>query len=64
MDRTLANMDIVNFKICRHIYRTYINLTDELKKNGYTITRHTFSKIMEKIENKGQRTGYVQRLVR
>ena len=52
MDKNLANMDIVNFKICRHIYRTYINLTDELKRNGYTITRHTFSEIIEKIENK------------
>ena len=28
------------------------NLTDELKRNGYTITRHTFSEIIEKIENK------------
>ncbi len=45
-------MDIVNFKICRHIYRTYVNLTNELQRNGYTITRHTFSEIMEKIENK------------
>lgn len=52
VDKNLANMDIVNFKICRHIYRTYVNLTDELKRNGYTITRHTFSEIMEKIENK------------
>ena len=52
VDKNLANMDIVNFKICRHIYRTYINLTDELKRNGYTITRHTFSDIMEKIEGK------------
>ena len=52
VDKNLANMDIVNFKICRHIYRTYINLTDELKRNGYTITRHTFSEIIEKIENK------------
>lgn len=52
VDKNLANMDIVNFKICRHIYRTYVNLTDELKRNGYTITRHTFSDIMEKIEDK------------
>ena len=52
VDKNLANMDIVNFKICRHIYRTYINLADELKRNGYTITRHTFCEIMEKIENK------------
>ena len=52
VDRNFANMDIVNFKICRHIYRTYVNLTNELQRNGYTITRHTFSEIMEKIENK------------
>ena len=52
VDKNLANMDIVNFKICRHIYRTYVNLTSELKRNGYTITRHTFSEIMEKIEGK------------
>ena len=45
-------MDIVNFKICRHIYRTYVNLADELKRNGYIITKHTFSDIIEKIENK------------
>lgn len=52
VDRNLANMDIVNFKICRHIYRTYVNLTNELKRNGYTITCHSFSEIIEKIENK------------
>lgn len=52
VDKNLANMDIVNFKICRHIYRTYVNLTDELKRNGYTITSHTFSDIIEKIEGK------------
>lgn len=51
VDKNLANMDIVNFKICRHIYRTYVNLTNELQKNGYTITRHSFSEIIEKIEN-------------
>ena len=52
VDRNLANMDIVNFKICRHIYRTYVNLTGELQRNGYTIMRHSFSEIVEKIENK------------
>ena len=51
VDKNLANMDIVNFKICRHIYRTYVNLTSELQRNGYTITRHTFSEIIEKIES-------------
>lgn len=34
VDKNLANMDIVNFKICRHIYRTYVNLTNELQRNG------------------------------
>ena len=48
VDKNFANMDIVNFKICRHIYRTYVNLTNELQRNGYTITRHSFSEIMEK----------------
>ncbi len=52
VDKNLANMDIVNFKICRHIYRSYVNLADELKRNGYIITKHTFSDIIEKIENK------------
>ena len=52
VDKNFANMDIVNFKICRHIYRTYINLTNELQRNGYTITRYTFSEIIEKMENK------------
>lgn len=51
VDKNLANMDIVNFKICRHIYRTYVNLTSELQRNGYTITQHTFSEIIEKIES-------------
>lgn len=52
VDKNFANMDIVNFKICRHIYRTYVTLADELKRNGYTITQHSFSEIIEKIENK------------
>ena len=51
VDRNLANMDIVNFKICRHIYRTYVNLTGELQRNGYTIMRYSFSEIVEKIES-------------
>lgn len=52
VDKNLANMDIVNFKICRHIYRTYVNLTNELQRNGYAITQHSYSEIIEKIENK------------
>lgn len=49
VDRNLANIDIVNFKITRHIYRTHVNLNDELQRNGYNITRHTFSNIIDKI---------------
>ncbi len=49
VDKNLANMDIVNFKICRHIYRTYVHLADELKTNGYSIMQHTFSKLIEKL---------------
>lgn len=52
VDKNLANMDIVNFKICRHIYRTYVNLSSELKQNGYFITQHSFSEIIEKLEDK------------
>lgn len=49
VDRNLANMDIVNFKISRHIYRTYVNLTDELQRNGYRITQYSYSRVIEKI---------------
>ena len=52
VDKNLDNMDIVNFKICRHIYRTYVNLSSELKQNGYFITQHSFSEIIEKLEDK------------
>lgn len=52
VDKNLAKMDIVNFKICRHIYRTYVNLSSELKQNGYSITQHSFSEIIEKLEDK------------
>ena len=50
VDRNLVNMDIVNFKICRHIYRTYVNLTDELQRNGYRITRYSYSPVIEKLK--------------
>lgn len=49
VDRNLVNMDIVNFKICRHIYRTYVNLTDELQRNGYRITRYSYRPVIEKL---------------
>ena len=50
VDRNLANLDIVNFKICRHIYRSYTNLRGEMLRNGYTITRHTYSQMVEQIQ--------------
>lgn len=52
VDRNFANIDIHNFKICRHIYGSYGNLIREQRRNGYTITLHTFHKIEEKMENK------------
>lgn len=52
VDKNLANMDIVNFKICRHIYRTYVNLVDEQQRNGYKIICYTFSRIIEKMESR------------
>lgn len=51
VDRNLANLDVVNFKICRHIYRTYTNLRDEMVRNGYNITRHSYSKVAEQIQS-------------
>ena len=50
VDKNLANIDIVNFKICRHIYRTYVNLASELQQNGYSISRYSFSKVIDKVE--------------
>ena len=47
VEKNLANMDIVNFKISRHIYATYVNLTDELQRNGYKVTVQTYSKVVE-----------------
>lgn len=54
VDRNLVNMDIVNFKICRHIYRTYVNLTNELQRNGYRIIRYSYSPILEKLTSHPQ----------
>jgi len=50
VDKNLANIDIVNFKTCRHIYRTYVNLASELQQNGYSISRYSFSKVIDKVE--------------
>lgn len=47
-DRNLVNMDIVNFKLCRHIYASYVNLADELQQNGYKVIPQPYSYITEK----------------
>lgn len=52
VDRNLVNKDIVNFKICRHIYRQYTNLANELCNNGYKIDRWAYSNITERLEDK------------
>ncbi|WP_288892690.1 hypothetical protein [uncultured Alistipes sp.] len=49
VEKNLANMDIVNFKISRHIYATYVNLTDELQRNGYEVTVRTYNKVVERL---------------
>ena len=38
VDKNLANIDIVNFKITKQIYKTVITLTDELKRNGFGVS--------------------------
>ena len=59
VDKNLANMDIVNFKISRHIYATYVNLTDELQRNGYKVTVQTYSKVVEHLAaNPSARTTF------
>lgn len=50
VDKNLANIDIVNFKTCHHIYRTYVNMASELQRNGYSITHHSFSKVIDNVE--------------
>jgi hypothetical protein len=37
VDKNLANIDIVNFKITKQIYKTMVTLSDELKKNGFGV---------------------------
>ena len=59
VEKNLANMDIVNFKISRHIYATYVNLTDELQRNGYKVTVQTYSKVVEHLAaNPSARTTF------
>ena len=51
VDRNLVNKDIVNFKICRHIYRHYTNLKDALRNGGYTIDQRPYANIVERLED-------------
>ncbi len=52
VDKNLANIDIVNFKITKQIYKTAITLSDELKRNGFGVDiRHIkFESPAEKVE--------------
>ncbi len=52
VDGNLVNKDIVNFKICRHIYRHYANLSYELQQSGYKIEHQTYNFTAEKLESK------------
>jgi len=38
VDKNLANIDIVNFKITKQIYKTAITLTDEQRQNGFGVS--------------------------
>lgn len=38
VDKNLANIDIVNFKITKQIYKTVITHSDELKRNGFGVS--------------------------
>ena len=51
VDCNLVSKDIVNFKICRHIYRHYTNLKDALRNGGYTIDQRPYANIVERLED-------------
>ncbi len=38
VDKNLANIDIVNFKITKQIYKSTITLSDELRRNGFGVS--------------------------
>ena len=38
VDKNFANIDIVNFKITKQVYKTGVTLCDELMKNGFNIS--------------------------
>jgi hypothetical protein len=37
VDKNLANIDIVHFKITKQIYKTVVTLSDELRRNGFGV---------------------------
>jgi hypothetical protein len=37
VDKNFANIDIVNFKITKQIYKAVVTLSDELKRNGFGV---------------------------
>jgi hypothetical protein len=41
VDRNFANIDIVNFKITKQIYKTVITLSEELQRNGFGVSVKT-----------------------
>ena len=52
VDSNLVNKDIANFKICRHMYRHYANLSHELQQSGYKIEHQVYNFTAEKLEAK------------
>ena len=48
VDKNRANLDIYNFKICRHIYSKYDNISSEMNSLGYNITSHRYTSITQR----------------
>jgi hypothetical protein len=40
-DPNLIKIDLYNFKVCQHLYKMRVNLTEEYLKNGYDVTNRT-----------------------
>jgi len=38
VDKNLVNIDLVNFKITKQIYKTMVTVSDELRKNGFGVS--------------------------
>ena len=43
IDKNLVNIDIMNFKITKQLYKTSVTLCDELKRNGYGVSVKTIT---------------------